>query len=164
MAVREARNAIKIEGWRLSRVPINPSDTIFAGDMLAWNTSTKQAVVMAPSGAPSGATFIGVADHTNPVKTIGMLLTDTQDTRINVVQHGLVEMIEDVAETVFPFDTLTVGGSAQHVHKGATNVVGVCDPYVGAASCGSEFPTRIECSSKEGQSRRNQCTTAATRQ
>lgn len=130
---REARNAIKIEGWRLSRVPIAPTAAIFAGDMLAWNTTTKQAQSIAPSGGPSGATFIGVADHTNPVVTAGSLTSDSGDIRMNVVQQGLVEMIEDVAETVYPFDTLTVGGSAQHVHKGATNVVGFADPSVGAA-------------------------------
>jgi hypothetical protein len=131
--VREARNAIKIEGWRVSRVPIDATSIIFAGDMLAWNTTLKQAVSISPSGAPSGATFIGVADHTNPVQTSGMLTSDFGDIRMNVVQQGLVEMIEDVAETVSPWDTLVVGGSAQHVHKGVTNVVGIADPSVGAA-------------------------------
>jgi len=133
MAVREKRNAIKIEGWRLSRVPIDPAGTIFQGDMLAWDVANRRATPIAVSGAPSGATFIGVADHTNPVKTIGMLTSDLQETRMNVVQQGLVEMIAEATETYFPFDTLIVGSDAQTVKKGATNSVGFVDPSVTAA-------------------------------
>lgn len=129
---REARNAIKIEGFRLSRVPINPAEAIFQGDMMAWDTANRRSTKIAVSGGPSGATFMGVADHTNPVKTIGMLLEPTQDTRMNIVQQGLVEMIAEVAETVFPFDTLIVGTDAQTVKKGETNPVGFVDPSVGA--------------------------------
>lgn len=131
MAVRVARNAIKIEAWRLSRVPILSSAIIFQGDMLAWDTVGRTAVSIAVSGAPSGATFLGVADHTNPVKTIGLLTSDIGDVRMNVVQQGLVEMIAEAAETYFPFDTLIVGADAQTVKKGATNVIGFVDPSVG---------------------------------
>jgi len=133
MADREKRNANKIEGWRLSRVPINPAEEILQGDMLAWDVANRRATKITVSGAPSGATFIGVADHTNPVQTTGMLTTDTQETRMNVLQQGLVEMIAEASETYYPFDTLIVGNSPQHVKKGATNSVGFVDPSVTAA-------------------------------
>jgi len=133
MAVREARNAIKIEGWRLSRVPISSAQVIMQGDMLAWDAGNRVALPIVVSGGPSGAAFLGVADHTNPIQSIGMLTADTGETRMNVVQQGLVEMIAEVAETYFPWDTLIVGASAQHVKKGATNPVGFADPAVGAA-------------------------------
>lgn len=129
---REARNANKIEGWRLSRVPIDPTEAIFQGDMLAWDVANRRATKIAVSGAPSGATFVGVADHTNPVQTAGALTSDTQDTRMNVLQQGLVEMIAEASETYFPFDTLIVGNSPQHVKKGSTNSVGFVDPAVTA--------------------------------
>jgi len=129
---RAARNAIKIEAWRLSRVPIDPTETIYAGDMLAWNTATRQATKIVSGGGPSGASFVGVADHTNPVLSVGMLLDSTQDIRMNVVQQGLVEMIAETAETIYPFDTLIVGSNPQTVKKGSTNVVGFVDPTVGA--------------------------------
>lgn len=130
---RDKRNASKIEGWRLSRVPINPAEEIYQGDMLAWDVSNRRATKITVSGAPSGATFIGVADHTNPVQSIGMLTSDLQDTRMNVLQQGLVEMIAEATETYYPFDTLIVGNSPQHVKKGATNTVGFVDPSVTAS-------------------------------
>lgn len=101
--------------------------------MLAWDAVNRVAVPIAVSGAPSGASFLGVADHTNPVQSIGMLTEDTGDTRMNVVQQGLVEMIAEANETYFPWDTLIVGNSPQHVKKGAANAVGFVDPSVGAA-------------------------------
>jgi hypothetical protein len=127
MPTREARNAIKIEGWRLSRVPILSSATIYQGDMMAWDATNKRAVTITVSGAPSGATFLGVADHTNPVVTTGMLTSDFQDTRMNVVQQGLVQMIAEATETYYPFDTLIVGSDPQTVKKGSTNAVGFAD-------------------------------------
>lgn len=133
MAIREARNAVKIEGWRLSRVPILAAAVIYAGDMLAWDVANKRAVTITVSGAPSGATFIGVADHTNPVQTVGMLTSDIGDIRMNVIQQGLVEMIAEATETYYPFDTLIVGNDAQSVKKGATNSVGFVDPSVTTA-------------------------------
>lgn len=130
MAIREARNASKIEGWRLSRVPIAVDAAILQGDMLAWDVANRRAVTITVSGAPSGATFLGVADHTNPVQTIGMLTSDVGEIRMNVLQQGLVEMIAEATETYFPFDTLIVGNSPQHVKKGSTNSVGFVDPSV----------------------------------
>jgi hypothetical protein len=132
MATREARNANKIEGWRLSRVPIDPTETIYQGDMLAWDTANRRATKITVSGAPSGATFVGVADHTNPVQTTGMLTSDTAESRMNVLQQGLVEMIAEATETYYPFDTLIVGNNAQSVKKGSTNAVGFVDPSVAA--------------------------------
>lgn len=135
MAVREKRNAIKIEGWRLSRVPIDKTETIFQGDMLAWVDATKLATKLTGT---SGAQFLGVSETSNPVETIGSptFLSDTQNARVNVMQQGLVEMIAGESMTIFPFDKLTSGVDAQTVLKtGAVsgNMVGLVDPAVGNA-------------------------------
>lgn len=133
MAVREKRNAIKIEGWRLGRVPIDPTETIYQGDMLAWNDSLKLATKL--TAAASGAQFCGVSETTNPVETVGSLTSDTTKPRVNVMQQGLVEMVAGETMTLYPFDLLTVGADAQTVVKtGATsgNKVGICDTAVGA--------------------------------
>ncbi len=135
MAVREKRNAIKIEGWRLSRVPIDKTETIFQGDMMAWVDATKTATKL--SGT-SGGQFCGVSETSNPIETIGSptFLSDSQNPRINVMQQGLVEMIAGESMTIFPFDKVTVGVDAQTVVKtGANtgNMVGLIDPTVGAA-------------------------------
>ncbi len=135
MAAREKRNAIKIEGWRLSRVPIDKTETIFQGDMMAWVDVTKLATKL--SGT-SGGQFCGVSDTTNPIETIGSptFLSDSQKPYINLIQQGLVEMVAGESMTIFPFDRVTVGVDAQTVVKtGATtnNMVGLIDTAVGAA-------------------------------
>lgn len=133
MAVREKRNAIKIEGWRVSRVPIDPTETILQGDMMAWVDATKRATKL--TAAASGAQFCGVSDTSNPVETAGTLTSDTAESRINLVQQGLVEMIAGEIMTVFPFDLLTVGADSQTVIKtgaSAANKVGVGDTAYGA--------------------------------
>jgi len=135
MAVREKRNAIKIEGWRLSRVPIDKTETIFQGDMLAWVDATKLATKLTGT---SGAQFLGVSETSNPVETIGSptFLSDSANPRVNVMQQGLVEMVAGESMTIYPFDRVTVGVDAQTVVKtGATagNMVGLVDPSYGNA-------------------------------
>lgn len=139
MASRERINRVKIEGWRVSRVPIDPTETIFQGDLLVWSTGNKRAQKQANvSGWTEAATFVGMADHTNPVETAGStrFLSDQQSSTMNVVQFGLVEVIIGEAVTIYPFDKLTMGADAQTVLKtGATanNQVGYVDPAYGAA-------------------------------
>jgi len=131
--VREARNANKIEHWRLSRVPIDPTETILQGDMLVWDAGRFRATKLA--GAASGANFVGVSDTSNPIMAAGVLSTDFQSPRVNVLQAGLVEMIMGEAVSGFPFDNVTVGADSQTVLKtGATgaNRVGVIDTSYGA--------------------------------
>jgi hypothetical protein len=128
--VREARNAVKIEGWRLSRVPIDPTESIFQGDMLCWNSGTKQ-VTKAVTG--NEANFVGIADHTNPVLSAGILTANLTDTRMNVIQAGLVELIVEASATYFPFDGVKIGADAQSVKLGSAPQIGICDPAVGAA-------------------------------
>lgn len=133
MAVREKRNAIKIEGWRLSRVPIDKTETIYQGDMMAFVDATKTATKL--SGT-SGGQFCGISDTSNPIETIGSptFLGDSQKPYINLIQQGLVEMVAGESMTIFPFDKLTVGVDAQTVVKtGATtgNMVGLVDTAVG---------------------------------
>lgn len=132
MASREKRNAVKIEGWRVSKVPIDPTETILQGDMMAWVDATKLATKL--TAAVSGAQFCGVSDTTNPVETAGTLTSDTTKPRVNLIQQGLLEMIAGESMTVFPFDLLTVGADAQTVVKtgaNSANKVGVGDPAYG---------------------------------
>ncbi len=132
--VREARNANKIEHWRLSKVPINGAETIFQGDMMAWDVAAKRATKLVT--AASGSGFMGVSDYSNPVTPAGILSADQQLARINLLQSGLVEMIFGETGTVYPFDILTVGVDAQTVIKtGATtaNQVGKADSSYGSA-------------------------------
>jgi hypothetical protein len=126
MAVREATNRIKREIFRVSRVPINPAETIFQGDLICWDAAAKRA---SKAGSASGATFMGISDTTNPVETAGSptFLSSTTNPRINVVQKGLVEVIWGAAETIFPYDTAVIGADAQTCIKGASNPVGVVD-------------------------------------
>jgi hypothetical protein len=98
--------------------------------MLCWNSGTKQ-VTKATSGNENN--FVGVADHTNPILSAGILTSAMQDTRMNVIQQGLVEMIVGVAATYFPFDLVKIGADAQTVIQGSAPAVGFCDPAVGAA-------------------------------
>lgn len=135
MAARESINRIKIEQWRVSRVPINPATTVYQGDLMVWDVANKIAV---GATAASAGTFLGVSDTKNPIETIGSttFLSDSQNARINVVQKGLVEMVFGESATVYPWDYLTVGADAQTVlQTGATisNCVGVADPAIGAA-------------------------------
>lgn len=145
MGVREILNRVKIEGWRLSRVPIDPTGTIYQGDMLVWNASTYVAETAA-SGA--SLNFVGVSDTTNPVETAGStrFLSNTQNPRVNVIQQGLVGLLCGEATTYYPFDAVTVA-DIQHVKKtgvGANNTIGFVDPGVGAAGkayvLGDEIP------------------------
>lgn len=128
--IREARNAIKIEGksGRISQVPIDPTETVLQGDMMAWDDAAHQATKM--TTAADAADFIGVSDHTNPQTTAGILTTDYTKAYTNIVQLGLVEMIAGKAETLHAFNTVEMVTDAQHIQKTATpaNVVGVVDP------------------------------------
>jgi len=133
MASREKRNAVKIEGWRVSRCPIDQTETILQGDMMAWVDALKLATKL--TSAASGAQFCGVSDTTNPVETVGSLTSDTASPRINLVQQGLVEMIAGEIMTVYPFDLLTIGADSQTVVKtgaNSTNKVGVGDLAYGS--------------------------------
>lgn len=131
--VREKINRVKIEAWRVSRVPIAAATVVYQGDLLVWDAATKVAI---PAVATSGATFLGMSDTSNPVETVGSptFLTDSQTPRVNVIQQGLVEVIWGTAETVYPFDTVVLHAAGpQHAVKGASNPIGIVDPGYGAA-------------------------------
>ena len=132
MATRESINRVKIEGWRVSRVPINSATTIYQGDLLCWDAANKRAV---PAVSTSGATFIGMSDTKNPIETVGSttFLTDMASSRVNVIQQGLVEVIWGASETVYPFDEVVLGADAQTCVKGSSNPIAVIDPAVGSA-------------------------------
>lgn len=138
---REARNAIKIEHWRLSKVPILAATTVYQGDAMFWDSSSHVAAPF--SAATSGGTFIGVADVTNPIPGIGQLSYPNymRSTRVVVVQKGLVEMGVSAlgAGTLYPFDPVVFDGDAQHVKKaGSVSAAhGFVDPSYGAD--GKEF-------------------------
>jgi len=127
---REARNAVKIEAksGRVSQVPIDPTETIYAGDLLKWDDTNHRATKMTASA--DGATFMGMSDHTNPQYTAGTLTSDYTKSYTNVVQLGLVSMIAGAAETLHAFNTVEMVTDAQHIRKTVTaaNVVGVIDP------------------------------------
>jgi hypothetical protein len=133
MASREKINRVKIEGWRVSRVPIAAATVVYQGDLLVWDAGARVAL---PAVAASGATFIGMSDTSNPIETVGSpsFLTDSQTPRLNVIQQGLVEVIWGANETVYPFDTVVLNAtSPQHCVKGATAPIGIVDPAYGAA-------------------------------
>lgn len=137
MAVREAINRVKIENFRVSRVPVDPTATIYQGDLMMWDEANHRASV-STSGSTSGAAFLGMSETTNPIETAGSktFLTDSQSARVNVIQQGLVEVIAGEAATVYPYQRCMVGQSPQHViFTGATtaNLCGVVDPAYGAA-------------------------------
>ncbi len=133
MSSRESINRGRVEGWALSRVPIDSTETIYQGDALIWNDSVHQAT---KAGSASGSQFIGISDTKNPVETAGSptFLSDTANPRVKVIQQGLVEVIWDANETIYPFNTVVLGTtSAQHFKKGSSNPVGIVDPAIGAA-------------------------------
>jgi len=126
--IREARNAILIENksGRVSQVPINIAETILQGDLMVLTAG----LATKATTAASGATFLGVSDHTNPQSSAGTLTTDYGKPYINIVQSGLVAMIAGASETLTGFQPLEVITDAQHVKSSATaaNVVGIVDP------------------------------------
>jgi hypothetical protein len=128
--VREARNAIKLENrsGRVSQVPIDPTETIFAGDMVCLAAGNKLATKL--TTAADAADFLGVCDHTNPQYTAGSLTTNYTKPYVNVVQSGLVEMIAGAIETLDPWQAVEMVTDAQHVKSSTTaaNVVGIVDP------------------------------------
>jgi hypothetical protein len=136
MAVREATNRIRIEGFRLSRVPINPATTIYQGDLVYWSAGGQFAGPAVSGDVTSGASFLGVSDTTNPIETLGShtFLNDSQSARINVVQNGLVEMLCEATHTWYPFDPVYQGiTDAQSVKHSGSNIIGYVDPGVGAS-------------------------------
>lgn len=136
MATRESINRIKIEHWRVSRVPCNTAEDIFQGDLMNWDVANKRATRL--TGSASAANFIGMSDTKNSVETAGSstFLSATTTPRLNIVQSGLVEVIWGTTETLFPFDEVVIDPSAsdaQTVRKGSTNPIGVVDPAYGSA-------------------------------
>lgn len=134
-ATREPINRVKIEKARLSKVPVDADAVIYQGDAIVWDVANKRAAV---GVAASAGTFMGMSETTNPIETSGStrFLSDLKKNRINVIQEGLVEFIGTNAETLYPFDQVTIGANAQTVVKsGATdaNMIGVVDPAVGSA-------------------------------
>ncbi len=130
MAERESINRVKLEHWRISRVPCNTAEAIFQGDMLCWDVANRRATRLIT--AASGANFIGMSEKQNFVETAGStsFLSNTTSPILNVIQSGLVEVIWGVAETVYPFDEVVMdGANAQTCKKGSgSTVVGVVDP------------------------------------
>jgi hypothetical protein len=136
MASREAINRVKIELARLSRVPVDQTETIYQGDLIVWDVANKRAT---KAVAASGSTFMGMSETTNPIETAGSstFLTDLQSPRINVIQKGLVEVIAGENVTLYPWDLVKIGADAQKVLKtGATetNFVAVVDPNFAGTS------------------------------
>lgn len=131
--VRSKRNAVKIESWRLSRIPTDPTADIYQGDMIAWSPNHGYAI-----GAPaaSGASFIGVSDTSTKVATLGVLTADQQLTRVNAIQEGLCEFIVAAGGgTVKPFDPVYIGADAQTVALSGSNSIGFVDPgFVGGGT------------------------------
>jgi len=128
---RSKRNAVKIEGWRLSRVNSGAED-IYQGDMVMWAVLLGKAQ---PAVAASGASFIGVSDTSTVVPSLGVLTSDQQLSRINVIQSGLVEMIAGEGATIKPFDPVYIGADAQTIAFSGSNAIGYVDPgFVGGAS------------------------------
>lgn len=128
MAVRERINRVKIEHWRISKIPIDKTEIIYQGDLLVFDQFTKLAT---KSAGLSGSNFIGMSDTTNPVETIGStrFLSDTQYAQVNVIQSGLVEVIAASAKTVRAFDPVYLSAtSAQHVAFTGTGIIGYVDP------------------------------------
>lgn len=138
MAVRERINRVKIEGWRVSRVPVDPAETVYQGDLLVWSTGSKIATKpTAVSGWVDAATFVGMAEKTNPVESAGSsrFVSDQKSALMNVLQMGLVEVIIQEAVTIYPFDNLIMGADAQSVLKtgsSANTRCGLVDPAYGA--------------------------------
>lgn len=135
MATRESINRVKIEAWRVSRVPVSTDESILQGDLLVWDSANKRAT---KATAASAATFIGMSDTKNQIETVGSstFLSDTKLPRVNVIQQGLVEVIWGVSETVYPFDEVILDsavGNAQTCKKGSVNPVGIVDPSYGSA-------------------------------
>lgn len=139
MAVREKINRVKLEGWRVSRVPVDPAETIYQGDLLVWSSGSHIATKpTATSGWVDAASFVGMAEKSNPVETAGStsFLSNPTSALMNVLQFGLVEVIMEEAVTVYPFDNVIMGADAQSVRKtGATNSnrCGIVDPAYGAS-------------------------------
>lgn len=123
--VRGKRNAVKIEHWRLSRVPVAANADIYQGDAVVWDINAGVAI-----GAPSasGASFIGISDTSTKVPTLGVLTADQQVPRINVIQGGLVEMIAGAGATIKPFDPVYIGADAQTIAFSGSNAIGYVDP------------------------------------
>lgn len=130
MATREARNAIKIENksGRISQVPIDPTETIFQGDMLKWVDASHQATKM--TAAADGSLFLGICDHTNPQYTGGTLTTDYTKSYVNVVQSGMVELIAGASETLHAFRAVEFVTNAQTIQGSNVRVraIGFVDP------------------------------------
>lgn len=131
---REARNAILIENksGRVSQVPIDATETIYQGDMLflSAHLATKMTT------AADASDFLGVADHTNPQYSAGILTADYTRSYTSVVQSGLVQMIAGANETLQGFQSLKMITDAQHVRSTAVaaETVGCVDPgFAGAA-------------------------------
>jgi hypothetical protein len=134
MATRESINRVKIEGWRVSRVPVNASEDIYQGDLLCWDSANKRATRL--TTAASGANFVGMSDTKNSIETAGSstFLSASTTNKVNVIQQGLVEVIWGANETIYPFDTVAISGTdAQTCQKSASNVIGFVDPAYGSA-------------------------------
>jgi hypothetical protein len=133
MASRESINRVKIEHWRVSRVPCNTAEDIFQGDLMCWDTVNKRSTRLTASA--SAANFIGMTDTKNSMETAGSttFLSATTTNRLNIIQSGLVEMVWGATETIFPFDEVVIDADAQTVKKGSTNPIGVVDPAYGSA-------------------------------
>lgn len=125
MAVRAKRNAVKIEGWRLSRIPVGGSADIYSGDMVCWDANAGAGVAAASA---SGASFIGVTEQSTKVPSLGVLTSDQQLPRVTVLQQGLVEMISGAAATIKAFDSVYIGSDAQSVVFTGSNAIGMVDP------------------------------------
>lgn len=130
--VREARNAIRIEAksGRLSQVPIDPTETIYQGDLCMMDITSPGIYATKLTTSTDGANFVGMSDHTNPQYTAGSLTSNYTKAYINIVQIALVSLIAGANETLHAFDTVEMVTDAQSVRKTATagNVVAIVDP------------------------------------
>ncbi len=145
MATRESINRVKIERFRVGRMPVNGAETIYQGDLLCWDAANKRAT---KASSASGALFVGMSDTKNPIETAGSttFLTDAQLPRVNVIQQGLVEVCWGTNEMVYPFDEVVINSDAQTCIKGSSNPIGIIDPGYTAAgflATSSGVPIRI---------------------
>lgn len=132
MSTRESRNSVKIGGFRVGHVPIDKTETVYQGDMMAFDTTNHRA---SKATSASGSTFVGVSETQNPVATAGSpeFLSSQQLPRIVLYQSGLFEFCWGVNEMVYPWDQVIIDSDAQTCKKGASNSIGYIDPGYGAA-------------------------------
>lgn len=124
-------NNVRVEQLRISRVPINPANTINLGDNLKWDGTNRVATPVVAGDAASAtaaAAYLGVAQDAEPITSLNQNLPFNQ---MNVVTKGLVEFTCDDNATYLPGDAVTFGAGPQlirHTANSGTAVIGYVAP------------------------------------